>query len=72
MIYIYGGIHDEIHDSDKDKPYILKIHDNNEIDFVSIFNKDAKITCLPKYSLFNYKLKDTMLSINKELLKSLN
>jgi len=72
MIYIYGGIHDEIHDSDKDKPYILKIHDNNEIDFVSIFDEDTKITCFPKYSLFNYKLKDTMLSINKELLKSLN
>lgn len=72
MIYIYGGIHDEIHDSDKDKLYILKIHDNNEIDFVSIFNKDIKITCEPKYSHFNLKLKDTMLSTNKKLLKSLN
>lgn len=72
MIYIYGGIHDEIHDHNKDKLYALKIYDNNEVDFISIFSDKIKVICAAKYSRFNSKLKDIMLNKNKELLNSLD
>ncbi len=70
MIYIQGTEHDKIHDSNRDKLYILEICDNNGINFVSILDEKNKINCIPDHCLFNIKWKDNMLKMNKELLKN--
>ena len=71
MIYIYGGIHDSIHDNDISKNYILEILDDKTINFISLFDENNKIYCKPEYSKFSIDMKKYMLNKNVELLKCL-